>query len=302
MDPFRKAYRELAEKQGQPKFNLALHKCRSLIGPMCGQSVETAVDNGCHDAMTAVRGLKHHPSDISRHQMSEIIKGELLNKGYDRHYIHHHLHTITNYAECIHKAQTIASNFVHLAENGCKRRSIRAIKIVRYTLPFIKNLLEAIPDLKIVWVVRDPRAVAHSRANPKEKAYSREDKERLGRETMNCLRRTCEKYQLDWSVKDELFRDFSDAMKLTKFEEFVRDPVECVSGIYAHIGEDPPHNVEQFIHTHMLNGSDDGRHWGNVRLNPGEGAHKWRSLVSPELSIQMTTYCLDVLRMMSYPP
>ena len=55
-------------------------------------------------------------------------------------------------SECLRNLETI-----------CKYRKHRVIKMLRVTLGTLRPLLEKNPRLKIVHLVRDPRAVMHSR-------------------------------------------------------------------------------------------------------------------------------------------
>ena len=71
--------------------------------------------------------------------------------------------SFTIYKRCLDSQMELLKPCVQQLEQHCKSKQIRAVKTVRLRMVHVEELLKRDPDLKVIHVLRDPRAVVRSR-------------------------------------------------------------------------------------------------------------------------------------------
>ena len=103
-------------------------------------------------------------------------------------------------------------------KNICANHPIQVVKYVRISLHQIEGMLDKYPDLKVIWLVRDPRAVWNSRVNNKSV------KSWCGYETCGNITRLCQSYDINIKVSKRLNKYHSQQFLVQKFEVLQNDP------------------------------------------------------------------------------
>ena len=113
-------------------------------------------------------------------------------------------------------------------EAQCRASSIRVTKVLRLSGRLIPRLLNTFPNLKILFVLRDPRGIVNSRIETVWFPVSI-DKPTEVRDNIKSL---CYKMESDVHMVQIIKRDFPDRLIDYRLEDIVRNPVETFSAIF----------------------------------------------------------------------
>ena len=135
--------------------------------------------------------------------------------------------------------------FVHFWRSLCDERRFRVVKLVRASMSSMKPLLDWIPDLRVVHLVRDPRPVALSRRDFHASArgqFAEETKnlsQRVIREASLYCRRVVD--DVRWRLRLE--QQYPGRLYSLSYEQLVEDPVGRATEVYKFIDQALPRSV-----------------------------------------------------------
>lgn len=202
---------------------------------------------------------------------------------------------LAEHALCLSQLRPTLKECVLSAVGVCRRAMLTTLKLVRTMLEDLEATIQRIPDVHVIYYVRDPRAIATSRAE-----------ERTGL-TMQAKVRTavveskilCQKMMEDIRAKRLLETKYPGSVVTVRYEDFVRSPLSHVREIFKTIGRPVPRNINEWIRS-KFNGTQDNGIYGTVRVNPVSTSLNWMSQVSLRDALQMEEHCLDVLQEFGY--
>ena len=232
----------------------------------------------------------HNAKVLTGTQRGHYLENYLSTSEMDKARRHQVLRHLVNYRNCLDKLEDITDTCLYKAEQACHDRQFRAIKVVRMTMELVSAVLSSVPDLTVIMFIRDPRAMAYSRAGKRKEEY----------DILNNLRLTCKKLEVDFKELRAINEAHPGSVAVVKYENFVEAPNLWTTKMYQHFGYSTPRDLDQFIRTHMFSGEDDGKKWGNIRQNATELANRWLHLVSPGLMSKMQDQCGDIITMLGY--
>ena len=124
---------------------------------------------------------------------------------------------VDKYRDCICNKQTLGQSCMEEFQQFCSKRLIRSIKTVRLRMMHAQRLMEMIPDLRVVHVVRDPRAVVRSRVKVASYSslYSEKDPVRESKIF-------CEQMAEDVKLRQQLEVTYPDRIMTVLFEVSLR--------------------------------------------------------------------------------
>ncbi|XP_060069399.1 carbohydrate sulfotransferase 1-like [Ylistrum balloti] len=170
-------------------------------------------------------------------------------------------------------------------ERHCSMRSSIVIKEPRLSISFASNLLDTFSNLKIIYLLRDPRAIMNSRA------------------------------QLNWgfgaiSLCNKMTYDYIESGKLKEvhpgriytvfYEDITTNPIETVRKIYDFAGYD--YNAyEQLRLTKMTSSSEKGEAGNTNRRNSTETAFAWRNKIKENVLKETDKACSHLYSEIGYP-
>lgn len=156
---------------------------------------------------------------------------------------------------------------VNLTEH-CLSSTIRLTKILRLKMPFISEYIEAIPDIHIVYYVRDPRAIMSSRV--------REGSANLLQRWKNGVLQLCDEMTIDLNTFEKLHLQYPGVFLKLKYEDLVAQPNGTIEKLYDLIGTEPyPESFTWLMES--LYSSENGPY---KRQNATLIVHRWRSRFS----------------------
>lgn len=150
-----------------------------------------------------------------------------------------------NYRSCFQSyRERVDANCTDLLRKAIADRHLRATKVVRATMESMGPLLRALPSLRIIHLVRDPRAVALSRSRfgPSGKGlyYQQVYRNKSGSRVLAEASLYCRHVIADIRSRLALEREFPGRIKLVRYEDVVDNPAERFREVYELLGEPVP--------------------------------------------------------------
>ena len=147
------------------------------------------------------------------------------------------------YASCFQSyRRRVDANCTELLEKAIADRRLRATKVVRATMDSMRPLLRALPALRIIHLVRDPRAVALSRnrfSSSGRGVYTERARKTsspfVAEATLYCNHVTA-----DIRSRLSLEREFPGRITLMRYEDVVANPEQRFRDIYKLLDEPMP--------------------------------------------------------------
>lgn len=193
--------------------------------------------------------------------ISDLISSNLL----------HHSRVTSPYYQC-QKSRGI-KNCLDRLLRACKPKANRILKVVRLRVSTLNYLLQILPGLKVVYLIRDPRGILHSLRKtgliPEDKLKSESEK--------LCRRHMAD----DIPSAIELKGKYPNTIYTVKYETIVNDPLTVFKQIYNFTKLPYTALAETYIKTHLM--GKTARRQGNFRTKSGNAqliASDWRNTIS----------------------
>ena len=164
-------------------------------------------------------------------------------------------------------------------------------------LGVVKELLEdkdISKNLHVVFVVRDPRSVLHSRWDPKIDWCSTDD--------CRDIDTHCEDLEEDYHNFVILKKKYPKNLHFMRFEDFAMDPVGIYEDLFYDIGLQFTNSVESFIQNHT--GSvNDAKRSSTMKIAESK-ITTWLNSdhFSLKDAIQVQNKCPDIMKTLGYGP
>ena len=169
-------------------------------------------------------------------------------------------------------------------EEACRLAKARVTKVLRLSMTLIPRLLLQLPNLKILLLVRDPRAITNSRIITEWFPVNDTDP----RGVLENVRSLCRKMEDDIQTLRQLVKQFSDRIVVYRLEDVVVDPPELFKDIFKFI------NLRKTgVETQMIQEKYINRSYVNF-------AEKWKNMLKSEFKDMVDTHCQNVLRYYEY--
>ena len=178
-------------------------------------------------------------------------------------------------------------------KSECDKAPIRILKTIRLPLKFISHLILEIPGLKVVHLVRDPRATLRS-----QMSFGMCLKQKGGR--YNCTNRFCTRLENDKDEMEILSRRFKNRVTTVLYEELAAKPIETAKKLYDFIGTAFTRNTEEYVFNITMAGNNVTCPMCTMRANSSVYIDKWKSKMSPEFLQIIHERCKDILQYYYY--
>lgn len=162
----------------------------------------------------------------------------------------------------------------------CRKYPIQIVKYVRISLAQVSHYL-SYSNVKIIWLVRDPRAVWYSRQENKLVNFW------CLPGLCGDLERLCQSYRINWEVSEQLKVSHPDSFLKVKFEDIQKDPY----------GE--TERITNFLQTNNPDEIRDKIKLLDTRTN-FTTKKDWRDNLSDELRLEVERACGDAMYKLGY--
>ncbi|XP_010604670.1 carbohydrate sulfotransferase 3 isoform X2 [Fukomys damarensis] len=196
---------------------------------------------------------------------------------------------------------------VTLAAEACRRKDHMALKAVRMRqLEFLQPLAEDPRlDLRVIQLVRDPRAVLASRmvafAGKYEtwKKWLEEGQDQLQEEEVQRLRANCESIRLSAELGLRQPAWLRGRYMLVRYEDVARKPLQKAREMYRFAGIPLTPQVEDWIQKNTQ-AARDGSGIYSTQKNSSEQFEKWRFSIPFKLAQVVQAACAPTMHLFGY--
>ena len=200
--------------------------------------------------------------------------------------------TLNLYMTCMKNSHNSSRPCLTLLERSCHSAQIRALKAIRLRVSMLKDVIAAVPEIKIVVALRDPRGTALSRQATGLLSH-------VAKDLVNETRLLCKRLKVELDTLFQLEKDYPNRIMHFRYEDYVRSPLKIMQTVYDFIEQVPPANVSNWF-AEILNADKDGGAYSTSRKDSLRTAYKWRGKLSTEALNVLTSSCVDVLKTLDY--
>ena len=178
-----------------------------------------------------------------------------------------------------------ASNFL---EEACHRFPTMTMKMVRLRLNLTRQLLDD-PSVKVLYLVRDPRATMNSRLSSVKWCS----------QSIDCIDpgRLCADIQNDLDAFESLSSEFPDRLALIKYETMAKSPHSTFRAIFDFAGLFYTRKIRDEVEKHTSR--DENHPWSTVRKS-AERVDLWRQKLDSKSISDIQSVCSNVLVRLGY--
>ncbi|KAJ8417492.1 hypothetical protein AAFF_G00287190 [Aldrovandia affinis] len=198
-------------------------------------------------------------------------------------------------------------------EQACRSYSHVVLKEVRFfdLAPLYPLLQDPSLDLRIIHLVRDPRAVARSR-DQSAKALLRDNglvlergDAQVGDPQYRVLQEVCRSHVRIHETAALKPPDFlRGRYRMVRYEDVVRDPLAEIQGMYDFVGLDMSARLKDWIYR-VTHGKGKGTHKEAFQItsrNAADVSQAWRSALSYEKVRRIQELCKGAMALLGYRP
>ncbi|XP_060567649.1 carbohydrate sulfotransferase 1-like isoform X2 [Ruditapes philippinarum] len=171
----------------------------------------------------------------------------------------------------------------------CERSPFRIIKTIRLQLNDVKNLLEDLPNLKIVHLVRDPRATLSSQSKLGMCSSMRGG-------LHGCTNKYCKRLENDVLAEERIMQQYPNRIMPVFYEDIARHPLGTSQKLFDFIGADFTIEAEAYIYNITMAGLANDCLICTTRSNSSEHVDSWKTTMRPEFINIVNERCNYVLK------
>lgn len=177
------------------------------------------------------------------------------------------------------------SNFL---EEACHKFPALTMKMVRLRLNLTRQLLDD-PSVKVLYLVRDPRATMNSRLSSVKWCS----------QSIDCIDpgRLCDDIQSDLDAFESLSAEFPGRVALIKYETMAKSPHATFRSIFNFAGLFYTRKIREEVEKHTSR--DENHPWSTVRKS-AERVDLWRQKLDTKSISNIQSVCSNVLAKLGY--
>ncbi|KAK6165539.1 hypothetical protein SNE40_022450 [Patella caerulea] len=180
--------------------------------------------------------------------------------------------------------------------NICLSKKNTLVKTIRMRVSLLEPLLEKYPELKIVHLIRDPRAIALSKSNL---APKRNGSDVISRE----IEKTsvlCKDMLKDLEASERLVQKYPEQVKILVYEVFASAPILTARNLFNYLEFSYTRQVEEFVYNSTSAGIEQNCQLCTSKANSLKTAMNWRKILSFEQVESFNKYCLPLFEKAGY--
>lgn len=188
------------------------------------------------------------------------------------------------YRKCVESTREKLSSCIPLMKTACERAKVRAIKTVRLNMETAEYMFEQFTNLRVVQLIRDPRAVALSRMS--QPTFRAKYSSSIPKEA----ELYCSEVLQDIKVRKRIEDRFPGSVMQIIYEHIVTNPVERINTVYSFLNETLTDEVKYWV----IKNSD------SARSNSSRIAAKWQDKLSFKVAKKVTDTCVNLYEAVNY--
>ncbi|XP_060596820.1 carbohydrate sulfotransferase 1-like isoform X2 [Ruditapes philippinarum] len=176
----------------------------------------------------------------------------------------------------------------------CMDSKYRVLKTIRTPLIWFKTLMEEFPNMKIVHLVRDPRAILTSQRRFGECSTVKHGG------LAGCTRFVCSSLEDDLLTFEIFTKLFPGRIYQIKYEDIALNPLSKTKELYRFLNLKYTDSITKYIVNITMSGNNATYTLDTVRPNSSEMIDKWRTKISDELLDTAQAMCKFAMKALSY--
>lgn len=177
----------------------------------------------------------------------------------------------------------------------CQTSKNKLVKTNRFKFSFAEKLIsqfESLSNLKIIYLVRDPRAVYNSRKNLFWCANT----------SCTDMEYFCKEMEEDVQKFKQLSQNYPDLIIPIRFEELSLNPYNKTKELFSKLQQPMTRSIEFFLRLHVKSYESKTVNPYSTRRNSQKVPLKWYYNLSSEDINQIQIKCKDIMHMLGYKP
>ena len=178
-------------------------------------------------------------------------------------------------------------------QKNCESSPVRILKVIRISLTAVRRLLYELPGLKIIHLIRDPRATLTSQARFGMCKISKGGK-------YGCTNTFCSKLENNELEEESIARMHLGRIKKVFYEDIALNPVDTSKTLFDFIGTTFTKEMEEYIVNITMAGNPDNCNICTTRSNSKLHIDEWRTKIKPSFRSIIEKRCNYVLQRYKY--
>ncbi|XP_053392797.1 carbohydrate sulfotransferase 1-like [Mercenaria mercenaria] len=176
----------------------------------------------------------------------------------------------------------------------CLESRHRVLKTIRTPLSWFHGLMGEFPNMKIIHLVRDPRAILTSQRRFGECARGKHGG------LAGCTKFVCSSLEDDLTTFEMFSKLFPNRIFRLKYEDVALKPIAKTKELYHFLNLKYTDATEKYVENITMSGNNKSFVLDTVVPNSIDMIDKWRTKISDELLETVQTMCRYVMNQLSY--
>ena len=184
-----------------------------------------------------------------------------------------------------------------LLTQSCLEKKVRSFKAIRLSMDYMESMIQQEPNLKIIYLVRDPRGILASRQSISEMSHM------SGGNLTKEAQALCQRMDSDFEEFQDIKKKFPDNIIMIKYEQLAVESMKTAEHIYQFTRSiSLPLPVREFLGKSLASSRDGRREdpYGTARKNGSVSVEKWKRALSGEDILHIDKVCANVIKNLDY--
>lgn len=175
--------------------------------------------------------------------------------------------------------------------NSCSTSTVRVFKTIRMSMESVELLLEQLPNLKVIHLLRDPRAILQSQLTAKLIGFPELDDQ---------ANHYCSKMSRDIETTERLLVKYPGRIKPLLYESLAKSPITMSKKIYNFVGIKYTPDIDRYVRGITMSGRNVKCPFCTIRGNSARTAKLWRQLINFKHLPVIDKYCINIYNKIGY--
>lgn len=174
-------------------------------------------------------------------------------------------------------------------QKKCESSRVIVIKTIRTEMRLARKLMEELHNLKVIHLVRDPRAVLRSQKEVKQCTESSGG-------IHGCTRRLCKQLENDLIEEKLILRDSPDRLYPVVYEDIAKQPIKMANRLHEFAGYEFTEKTKLFVYNVTMAGTGNEQPYSTRRSNSSKHIDDWKKAMDPVFVDVIQERCNYLLR------
>ena len=270
--------------------------CETHIRSICSMKlVETAIEAKCHLAIAQMAKVIEDFPTIKN--ANKLLQHTMINRSVELVYnSSEDILRFARYGFCENEMRNNNSKCINKAIAKCTSDELRVVQGNRMKMEDLEPLIQRHPDMHVVHYTRDPRGIALSRINTGKLVFDNDNVSAVREAEFICPR-----MREDLRQRRILEQKYPGVFTHITYESLAQDPLGTARKFYSLVQKSPPDRWNDFVEENMYADGPKNRAWiGTKVTNSTETALKWKTQLSKDELVSISSFCGDVIQDLGY--